>query len=127
MKSGDVAYEACDSDCDCIGKNSIKYADGAEYKYFSTGYYGNVDMKYFEKCTDCDPSTGSQTCVYSKYLSLGYHPVGDNYGGCYNDENPDENEGGYFDAYNYLKDTHNCIPSFGSKANNYCYWSCKKN
>ena len=101
---GAGAYEVCDSDCDCLGVNSIDYHGGAEYKYFVTNGYGNVYLQYFEKCSDCAPSTGGQFCVPSSYTFVGVHQTSSAYyGGCYIDETLDDYEVGCLYAYKFLK------------------------
>ena len=118
------AYSMCDSNCDCLGINTF----GNAYKYFVTTEYGNVYMLYFEKCTDCYNSVGDQQCAPSSYVDMGTHEVeGQDYGGCFSDPTPDNNKGGFFYAYNFLKDTQDCIPELQQKENYSCFWYCKKN
>ena len=84
-------------------------------------------MKYFEKCTDCDPSLGTgQRCAYSSYILMDYHDIDYSFG-CSADATPDDNEGGYTFAYNFISDNYDCTPKFESIVGYNCYWSCKKN
>ena len=123
-ESSNNAYDACNSNCDCLGINTF----GNDYKYFVTDEYGNVSMQFSERCTDCYNSVGGQECVPSSYANMGTHEVkGQDNGGCFSDPTPDNNDGGFFYAYNFLKDTQDCIPKLQRKQDYACYWNCKKN
>jgi len=127
LESSGVAYDACNSDCDCLGINTF----GNDYKYFVTTEYGRVYNLFYERCTDCHNSLGIQQCVPdapSSYVNVGTHEIeGEIYGGCYSDPIQDNDEGGFSYASNFLKNTQDCIPKFIRKDYYACYWYCKKN
>ena len=76
-------YDACNSDCDCLGINTFENY----YKYFVTTKYGRVYNLFYERCTDCHNSLGVHQCLPVApylYVNVGTHKVeGELYGGFY--------------------------------------------
>ena len=58
---------------------------------------------------------------------MGYHELGSDYLNCYTENNLDDSEGGYYDAFDFLKNDQDCIPTLMRKDNYICYWKYQKN
>ena len=71
----------CDTDCDCIGRDSESYYDYEYARYFCDGA-GELSRASFESCDSCYFNDGQSVCYYSGTVVKGTYDMS-SAGSCY--------------------------------------------